>query len=298
MNEVQKRELFIYKEIAKICDKYKLQYFAIGGTCIGAIRHKGFIPWDDDIDIALPRKDYELFRTKYYKELPSDLLKLDYDNSKQHSFLFTKIHDSRTTFVEYYAKDSEERYTGAFVDIMPVDGLPDDKTKREQIVKKFESLDILNSKCRPVPLTKYQGSYLGVVKFIVKRVLNMVFGNYYSSKVKELGSIFDYNNSQNCIFTWRAGCLKDLSMSRVVFPKAYFAEIIEVPFEDTKIKIPKCYDAYLSQDFGDYMKLPSTEEQKTNHDVYISDMNTPCRVYAERDMEIYKNKYKFWGRYI
>ena len=68
MNDVQKVELAVYKEVAKVCNEHQLRFFAIGGTNIGAVRHKGFIPWDDDIDIAMPRSDYELLRNEYYKE--------------------------------------------------------------------------------------------------------------------------------------------------------------------------------------------------------------------------------------
>ena len=296
MNEIQKRELAVFKEVAKIFDKYSLHYFAIGGTCIGAIRHKGFIPWDDDIDIALPRKDYELFRTKYYKELPQYLLKLDCDNSREHSFLFTKIHDARTTLVDYYAKDSIERYTGAFVDIMPIDGLPQDKTACKNAIDKFKIFDRLNAKCRPVPLTIYNGSFVGFGKFIVKRIISAFFQNYYSTKVRNLGCKYNYKDSQKCIFTWRAG-LKNFPQSRIVFPKYFFDETIEVSFEDTTMKIPRYYDEYLTQDFGDYMQMPPIGEQRTEHEIYICDMNTPFKFYAERDKKVYNNRFKIWRKF-
>lgn len=294
MNIVQQKELLVYKEIAKVCDKYALNYFAIGGTCIGAVRHRGFIPWDDDIDIALPREDYEAFRTKYYKELPPYLLKLDYDNSRQHSFLFTKIHDARTTFVESYAKNSTEKYTGAFVDLMPIDGLPDDAKERNATIKSFQKLDYLNNRCRPVPLSVYGGAVLGPFKFLARKIFGIFHDyNFYSTEVKKLGIKHNYNTAKYCIFTWRASTCA-LTIERIVFPKYFFDEIIEVPFENTVMKIPKMYDAYLKQDFGDYMRLPPVEQQKSVHNVYISDMNTPCSYYAKRDKEAYNNRYKFW----
>lgn len=296
MNSVQERELAIYTEIAKICDKHKLRYFAIGGTCIGAVRHKGFIPWDDDIDIALPRKDYELFRTIYYKELPMYYIKIDYDISHQHPFLFTKIHDSRATFVEIYAKDSFERYTGPFVDIMPIDGLPDNQTERQKVIRKMRFLDFMNKKCRKVPLSIYQGSIIGPIKYLIKKELSLLIHNRYSDKVRELGERYDFDKSKYCIFTWRIS-FQELRLDRVVFTKRFFDKIVSVPFENTTINIPQNYDDYLRQDFGEYMKLPP-KEQRQKHDIYVSDMNTPCKVYAERDMEVYEKKYSFWRKLI
>ena len=137
MNEIQGREYEVLTELKKIFERHGLRYFAVGGTCIGAIRHKGFIPWDDDIDIGMPRKDFELFRTQYYKELPCEYRKVDGDNSLSHNFLFFKVHDSRTTYVEYYAEHTPDRYTGVFVDIMPVDGLPVQEKQIKNLIKKI-----------------------------------------------------------------------------------------------------------------------------------------------------------------
>lgn len=281
MTEVQEKELAVFKEIAKICERYNLRYYAIGGTCIGAIRHQGFIPWDDDIDIAMPREDYEKFRTKYCYELPEYLHKLDCDNSKQHEYVFTKIHDSRTTHVELYAKGLPERYTGAFVDVMPVDGLPIDETEEKKVVSKLIRLGYLNARNRPIP---FNSKSLGAIaKYIVKKAGFVFFKyNHFSDKILELGSKYDYDQSKHCIFTWRAGSL-DLSLERIVFEKKWFESTKDVAFEDTIMKVPADYDAYLRQDFGDYMVLPPKEQQQTHHNVYISDMNTPCSYYAEKD---------------
>ena len=97
MTPVQEKELAVLKEIIKICKNHNLRYFAIGGTCIGAVRHNGFIPWDDDIDIAMPRDDYEKLRNEFYTELPDHMVKLDYDNSRSYNFQFFKIHDETSS---------------------------------------------------------------------------------------------------------------------------------------------------------------------------------------------------------
>lgn len=281
MNDVQKKELEIYKAIAKIFKKHNLRHFAIGGTCIGAIRHNGFIPWDDDIDIAMPRNDYELFRTKYFTELPNYFKKLDYDNTKSHTYAFTKIHDSRTTFVEKYAKGVPERFTGAFVDIMPIDGLPDNKIKQNFAILIFRVLTWLNLKSRPLPMEQYEGVQFAQAKIFFRKFLGEIFRyNFFTDLICKFGKKLDFDNSKMCIFTWRA---YDSSIKRLVFPQYFFDSNCIVNFENDVMSIPSAYDYYLKQDFGDYMQPPPREQQVTIHNVYICDMNTPCSVYAEKE---------------
>ena len=126
ISPVQAKELSTLKKIIKVLETNGLHYCAIGGTCLGVVRHKGFIPWEDDIAIALPRKEYELFRTKMYKSLPEHNRKVDCDTSSSHGFWFIKIHDSTTTQIEQYAINSPDRITGAFVEVYLLDGWSDD----------------------------------------------------------------------------------------------------------------------------------------------------------------------------
>lgn len=279
MNAVQEKEFEILKNIQEIFTKHGLRYFAVGGTCIGAIRHNGFIPWDDDIDIGMPREDYEIFRNQYYKELPPYYKKLDCDNSFHHSYSFMKIHDSRTTYVEKYAQHSPDRYTGVFVDIMPVDGLPDGNLMN-RVIKKVNRYVHFNYLTRPEP---YYGSSAWIkLKFFGKNLMSKVFGyNYFSNKTVRLMSKYNYDTSNHVYFTWRAGIKRD----RILFNKDFFESTIEVPFESGAILVPIGYHEYLTQDFGDYMKLPRIEEQTSVHSVIICDLTKPCEYYAKLEEE-------------
>ena len=285
MNDVQKKELNVLKEVIKIIEDNNLRYFAIGGTCIGAIRHHGFIPWDDDIDIAMPRADYEILRTKLYKELPKKFKKLDGDNSKRNNFLFTKIYDSSTTLVEKYAYNSPDRYTGAFVDIMPIDGFPNNKSMQKYIQKKCAIYNYMNYLCRPFPYN-YAWSKR-VIKAMIRSILHIIFKyNFFSSKIAKLLDKFDYDSSEYVYFTWRSNFNKGNYMR--VFPHYYFDSYVSMPFEDINIRVPKEYHKYLQDDYGDYMQLPPLEEQKSVHNVIICDMNNPCEYYAKIKEEEFK----------
>ena len=272
MNEYQNIELDILKEIIYVLKEHNLTYYAIGGTCIGAIRHKGFIPWDDDIDIALPRKDYELFRTKLWKELPDYLKLLDYDTTESNNFLFSKIHDIRTTMIDSYAKDDPERYTGAFVDIMPVDGLPNDKEDAIDEIHRYNDLIRMNNIIR--------GARKEFPYRVARRLIKSIHSyNYYTNKLFDRSSSFIYGNSDFISFTWRPE--KDIGLKRVMFNYIDFETQIEVPFEDIMISVPSGFDNYLRQDFGDYMKLPAIEDRNSGHDRYIYDCDKSYRYYAE-----------------
>ncbi|MBR1663273.1 MAG: LicD family protein [Ruminococcus sp.] len=282
LNKFQQTELNVLKEVIKICNKHDLKYYAIGGTCIGAVRHNGFIPWDDDIDIAMPRKDYERFRNKYYKELPKKYKLLDCDNSKSNTFVFSKVHDSTTTMIDKYAVGSPDRFTGAFVDIMPVDGLPDNYREATKLAGKIQLLLQLNI-LRRQKMRSIDGHYI-ILKKILKPFVNL-FSNYntFSNLIYKKMSKYKYGSSKYVLFTWRPN--KSRPLHRRVFKYSFFKDTIEWPFEDIMIRIPAKYDDYLKQDFGDYMKLPDENNRNSGHDAFIYDMDKPCSYYAKKDRE-------------
>ena len=127
---VQMWELDILKTVAKICDENGLRYFAEGGTCLGAVRHKGFIPWDDDIDISMPRKDFDRFRVIARTALPEHLVLLDFDDNRQITNLFLKIHDKRTTFIEEAAVPYPGKHTGCSSTSSPTTAAPPSRRPR------------------------------------------------------------------------------------------------------------------------------------------------------------------------
>lgn len=281
MNDIQLRELNVLKKIVEICKSHNINYFAIGGTCIGAVRHKGFIPWDDDIDIAMPRKDFNKFLKYAVKELPKDYKIVEGNNSKSHRFSFVKIHDSKATFMERYAIGCPDIVTGPFVDIMPIDGLSNKSFFRFIQIFLYRTFVGMNDRIRFVPLIQFKNVKYGKLKFLSRKILSSLFKhNFFYRKISVLGKKENFDNSNYCIFTWRA---KDLPKQRLIFKKSFFENVIEVPFENMYINIPQKFDEYLKQDFGEYMIPPSNPQ--THHDVFIIDLNNPSEYYSSKQIE-------------
>ena len=263
MTEIQERILSIYKEVAKVCKSNHIPFYAIGGTCIGAVRHNGFIPWDDDLDIAIPIECFDHFLQLAGKELP-DYLKLYTCNEVKHYIgLFAKVHDVRTTFIEQKQYKYPDAYKGIFVDIMPIGGLPEDEIQRNRVIRRLQRLSSINRVVRISPKASSLMKTLMKYPFLIFRLLpfNHVTRKYY----KELRK-YPFYKSKYTGYTWSE------KLNKLVFPTEWFGKGVDMSFEDTVITCPVDYDKYLSAQFGEYMKIPSTEKQKTNHEGII-DLN-------------------------
>lgn len=276
MNELQKRELDILKEIIQICDRNDLTYYAYGGTLIGAVRHKGFIPWDDDIDILMPRDDYDKF-TQISSQLLPDYLELRNSNSfPDHAFLFSKVHDIRTTVIGDYEKNFPNRFGGVFVDIFPLDGLPNSEGEKIKTMRKYIHLLDMNNYVRPhLPRNN---SLNQKVKSIVRNLFSTLFSfNHFSKKLEAEARKYKFDESSVVldISSLSSGC------DKYIFLKEWFESTIDLPFEDISIKAPIGYDAFLRKMYGDYMILPP-EENRDVHGTFLVDFDHSYKCYQEK----------------
>ena len=274
MKEIQKVILNIFKNVKQILYNFNIPYYAIGGTCLGAIRHHGFIPWDDDLDIAVPIEYWDRLIEVMKSELPEYLYLYTPDNVKPYHYVWLKVCDKRTTFIEKSEFDLKEAYKGVFIDIMPIGGIPAETKDREKFIQKLRHLDSYNNHLRFSDSYSTLKSFLGRLPFrILSRILPY---NYYSKKYMEILKEHPFVNSSFVGYTWHPEWLP-----RLVFPKSYFNDGIDVQFEDTLIKVPQDYHRYLSQQFGNYMQLPP-ENRREVHIGFI-DLNKPYSFY-------YKNR--------
>ncbi|MBQ6440331.1 MAG: LicD family protein [Mogibacterium sp.] len=274
MTEVQKVILDIFKITADICERHQIPYFAIGGTCLGAVRHKGFIPWDDDLDIAIPIQFFDKFWEAAEKDLQPPYKTYTCNNVRTYDKIFGKIHNTETAYIEKKEIGYYNAYKGIFVDIMPMSAMPDDAEERETFYTKVLDYKRLNYWRRfPFKVVKSKRKKTKL-KWLLMRVAGpYIKVNYYSEKWLDLLRSKPFGSTSTTGYTWSK------NIRRYTFPAELFDKTIELPFEDTTIRCPARYDEYLTLQFGDdYMELPP-EEKRLPHHTEVVDIHNSYKKY-------------------
>ncbi len=266
MNEVQSCQLEILKSVDTICKKHKLPYFAIGGTLLGAVRHKGFIPWDDDIDIGLSRENFEKFCEIADNELPPHY-RLLYNTNPKNGLLYAKVHDIRTTFVEAAEIHNPARYKGIFIDVFPYDGMPNSERGREKYNSKVRNYVRAMTAHR---LLEIKGRKHLTLK--EKLVTILPYSFYYKGWNRTVRK-YKFEASEYTTFTWCA-----VPQKLTVLTK-YFKELSTHDFEGFDLPGSADYDGYLSAQFGNYMQLPPEDKRQVHSTGGIVDVNKSFKDY-------------------
>lgn len=271
MTDIQKVILDIFKHVDALCRKKGIAYYAIGGTCLGAVRHKGFIPWDDDLDIAIPIEDFDEFFKAAETELPEHLTTRLPRDVKRYPLMFGKIIDTRTTFIEDWEIGHEKAYKGVYVDVMPLSGVPAEGSEREKFIKEIKT-DIRLNACR-----RGMGGSLKrlLMKAAMLPAMPFIPYHYYSDKLFNAYRSYPLALSEYTGYVWHAG----VDRENLILPKKYFGTPVDLPFEDTVISCPEMYREYLSQQFGDYM-TPPEHAARVGHSGIV-DLDKPYSWYAE-----------------
>lgn len=254
MNAIQQCILSIFKEVSKICVEHSIPYYAIGGSCLGAVRHNGFIPWDDDLDIAIPIEYFSFFIEIARTRLPDHLYLLSANDVHHYHYVWCKVCDRRTSFIEQSEYKYSDAYKGVFIDIMPISGVPSNEHEREHFIKKLKRLEWLND-LRRFPLSA-SSCMTRIVKYPIWLIVRLFKFNLFSSRYIRFLSLYPMASSSLTGYTWSPSCLPKL-----VFPREWFGLGEFLDFEDTMINCPIDYRAYLSQQFGDYMQLPPIDKR-------------------------------------
>ena len=265
MNEAQKTELAIFKCVRKILEENNLRYYAIGGTLLGAVRDKGFIPWDDDIDIAVPRPDYDRFLEIARTALPSSYELVTYHgkNKAETPVYQAQVQDLNSEVVVEMA--NEGRSTHLWIDVFPLDAMPSNGLLRT--LQKYRLLYMrmkVNASNFDAIVHQHRANRPFHERALIKFCeLTSFAQNEESSdllaKTEKAAKRYDYEREDYVVNLW--GVYK----FREMFPKAWMGEGVELPFEDTTITCPSCYDDVLTQMYGDYMTPISEDERSAQH---------------------------------
>ena len=276
---LQEVSLTIYKRYKEICEKYGLRYFGIGGTCIGAIRHGGFIPWDDDLDVAMPYSDMlrfiEVSKTEFGEEYE---LYNPIENMKQ-PYIFIKMCKKNTTCIHEYVCHSPEDYFGIFIDIFPIFGMPKESMAQIRVQRMHDMYLRLNFITHGS--FSNQHTILGKLAWLMlypfkERMINSF---YWTRKIIGEFSVYPFENSDKILFAWRLMRKKEGDYYNSVFEYDDFKTYIEMKFEDTMMRVPVGYDRYLTEDFGDYMTMPPIEKRVPAHRLVVVDPNKSYKEY-------------------
>ena len=261
LKEIQQETLGLLRKIIQICDEIHINYFVAYGTLIGAARHKGYIPWDDDFDIWMTRPEFDKFvdycKTNAAALLPYKLF--DFENSPGYPYGIPRFCDTRFR-METAAHNVS---LGLFIDVYPLDGLGKNISRAKRKILPRENL--WKKCCRFQRAKKYYKSahlLVNIPNYLVYLFSYLFPMAFYLKKLKNLSKMYSFEDSDyvEC-YTWEEPfCPK---------PKECFMDYEYLEFEGIKVKAPKNYDKLLRDIYGDYMVMPPVEQRKPAHNYKI-----------------------------
>lgn len=264
--EYNKKMVAVLAYFVDFCERYHLRYSLAYGSVLGAVRHKGIIPWDYDIDTYMPRPDYERFIELFKKEAPADYHLLTPNDTPYYPEPFAKIGDENTTLL--FTKLFPVNY-GVFIDVFVLDGAAVEEVERKCNFANFNKYIRLfrvfqSSRNAKELLTLFcQGGYKHVLLAIIGAPFKKWIKGYCLKQMRKISYRNPYEKSEYAI-QYRDdsyGCQKSW------LPKKWIEETIIVPFESINVRIPKEYDSYLKHYYGDYMQLPPEDKRDDRHEI-------------------------------
>ena len=271
LRNLQLKNLEIFKVLKKFCEDNKLTIYFCGGCCIGTIRNQGFIPWDDDIDVFMPRDDYEKLKKMW--KVKGDVKNYELVIPSKDNFtrnLFITFNDNNTTFIKTHQADLSMNL-GIPIDILPLDGCPKSRVKR--MIQKFWAL-LYSIYCAQMA-PKNHGKIVTLVGKIMLLIIPIKSLRWKIVKLAEK-RMTRYKIS-DCDYITEL-CSGPKAMQRE-YKKEWFEYAIYKEFEGELMPIPVGYDSYLKMAFGNYMKLPPKEKRVPEHDVIYCDLENSYKKY-------------------
>lgn len=264
MTELQQIEKNILACALEIVDRLHLTYFLVCGSALGAVKYNGFIPWDDDIDIAMPRKDYTVFCEKAGELLPPYLFLQNCHTEKNFPYIFSKIRDSRTTYIEKGMAGLDINH-GVYIDVFPLDGYPVELKEQRWLEKQKLKHQLVYLSCLQTHLSLK-------VRMIVnaEKALGVPCrAAAYAKKFEKVISAYAPEASEY----W---CNHGNWQGKLEYaPREQYGEGYWTTFEGLRVRAPERYDEYLTQKYGDWRADLPLEQQEGHHYAAVIDLHSP-----------------------
>ena len=258
--------LEMLKDLDEVCTAHQISYLLFSGTMLGAVRHGGFIPWDDDIDVVLLRKDYERFLDAAEQSLDSEKYYVQREFSTHWPMQFSKLRRNGTTCIEKFHPKDEQIHQGVYLDIFPCDNLSTNAiigglqylasrvvVAKALFARGYETRSLLK-KC-----------FIQVCRLIPRNALWRFAVRKRETASKRVHTFFGAGSKYR----------------KNVFPREWFSDTVRMQFEDAFFPVSAHYDAFLRCLYGNYMELPNEQERRCKEHVAILDLERPYTEYLE-----------------
>ena len=258
LDEIRKIQIRLLKKFIYICEKEKYRYTVVGGTFLGAIRHKGYIPWDDDIDVGMPREDYEKFIV-YCKNETMDGEEIITHENPKYNYLFAKFCDKNTILFEPEA-NRKNCVFGVYIDVFPIDGLGNSYEKAKKVFDRTYFLrNLLVSSC-----VKYPPKFRKNIFKLLESLMFYVLSRFVNEKkiIKKIEKVYVNNGFDNSLFS---GVVCGCYGKNEIMGEGSLRDLATIEFENIPVKSIKNFHEYLSRLYGDYMQLPPPENRVRKH---------------------------------
>ncbi len=233
INDLQVKVRALLRAVDKICSEYNLTYTLGYGSVLGAVRHKGFIPWDSDIDILIPYPEMKAFREAMEEGLPDNMELLQWDKTSNYHPCFDRVIYKGINHAEIH------------IDVFPLCGLPDNSEEKVKFIRKCQrTYKFFHCKYQDV---RYSHKNKVVLICLIKALLQLYPDSLIRKKYKEFQMKYDYNNAKEVYSISSCYDVRDFTVKEDIF------DTIRVPFDDMEVPIPRNYDRYLTHLYGDYM---------------------------------------------
>jgi len=269
-NSLRSVELSMLSEFIKVCDQLAIKYYLLEGTLLGAVRHQGFIPWDDDIDVGMPREDYEKFLREGQALLPSELFVQTIFTEKDYRANFAKLRNSNTTFLETSVRHCNINH-GVYIDIFPLDFCHEDEREQKKAFLQDARLSRRINLGFYFPNRKLDLPHK--IFYTLVKLRYPCIQKVLKKREKKMASVKKSSLYANYCSAWA---------KKEIMPTEWFGDGVFLQFEGIRARVPKEYHKWLTQVYGDYMQLPPKEKRVSHHYADVIDTEKPYLEYVKK----------------